>query len=168
VRRSAGGAHRRHVSLLSFSSLATGAVVLGALAGADVVIASHAPPRPIVSSHATRVEAAQGSYCWSDLTRTHGRCATRPFPDRTRRSVDVHPGSRIAVDLRYPAEALKVRSRTGGRCASARSVGGRGRRWSFRVPRCLRRSRGVIMEVRYDRGTGIFGVRLRLHRHRHR
>jgi len=159
---------------------------LGGVAGGDAAeggdrLQLPAPPRPYVVSHSRQLAAALGSYCWDETagesTGGGGEGPSMPgavcvdvrgYP-RTRRSLPVHPGGRVLVDLRHAGQSLAVETIDGDSYGRAVQVDAEGRRWRFRVPRReRRRHRDVLVDATYAEGDASFGFRVSVHRHRRR
>jgi len=127
------------------------------------------PPRPVVKSHGEREYAKRGSFCWTQSD-GEGICADYPrLPIPTRRFVPVHPGGRVTVNLRHPGDDLIVRTRRTGSnpWVPTRPLNSTGRRWSFRLPDGVNRTKQVILDAKYHGGNdeAIFGIQLKLHCH---
>lgn len=133
--------------------------------GVPQVLASHErPPRPVVKNHLDRTKAERGSYCWAQGD--SGQCADYAFPPLpTDRTVRFHPGERVRVNLRYPARILHVERRNGDNLHEHPVPDTNRRRWRFEVPSDIDHSMGIYLFARYDKGDGVFGVRLKLHEH---
>ena len=127
------------------------------------------PPRPLVQSHGQSDHAKRGSYCWPQSDGETIICATaHRIPIPTRRSVSVHGGSAVSVDLRHAATSLAVLDRQGSQYAEPCQVDDEGRYWRFQAPPTPRRSQGVLLQVEYPHGEQAeaeFGIQLERHEH---
>lgn len=146
------------VSALAFT--VGGNVAAWAEDGQESAAASVSPPRPILRSHQTSRRAVRGSFCWQ------GRCVESFGLPKAKRSVLVHPRGRVTIETETPATRVLLRTpRSDRRFAAVRKLSEL--RWSFRLPRRVRRITNLLIEVEYADGEALFGARLRRHRHRY-
>ena len=117
------------------------------------------PPRPAVAFDRAGLSTAPGAFCYDQLNGTAVCTAGVRLPS-TVRSLPVVCRGRGLIRTYIAARFIHLRSPTSDRPFAYAYPFPSHKLWAFYVPRALRGTATMLLDVAYPRGQALFGVRL--------